>query len=219
MKDMTMSEASLRIMCLPKLTPYDKAYAMQKKIVLERSSGSAPNTLILLEHPPVITIGRSGQEQEILASNTMLIEQGIEVYKIERGGKVTYHGPGQIVGYVIINLSEAKMGVKEFVNKLEQTLIITAQTLGVEAFRKTKEPGVYCALGKIGAVGVRITKKISFHGFSFNVNPNLEHYKLINPCGMSFSDITSIEKVTGNAISSEKAKELLAKSFTDVFGI
>jgi lipoate-protein ligase B len=212
-----MEKKPLRLMLLNGLTPYEEALFLQKKLVSARASGEAPDTLIMLEHPPVITVGRSGKESDIVVDSAMLAKNGISVHKIERGGQVTYHGPGQAVGYAIVNLLDIKIGVREFVRRLEETLIRAASAMGVEAFRKKGFPGVFCEQGKIGALGVRVTRGVTYHGFSLNVAPDLSHYRFIHPCGMASSDVTSVRAVVGQAQPFEDARRAIVDAFVEVF--
>jgi lipoyl(octanoyl) transferase len=212
-----MAPKPLQIVPLDGLTLYEEAHTLQRGMVSRRVADEIPDSLILLEHPPVITIGNSGSKSDITVKPGVLERRGIAVHKIERGGQVTYHGPGQIVGYTIIDLLAHKMGVEQFINKVEEVLIQTAAKMGLTAFRKKGAPGVYVTEGKIGAIGVRVTRGVTFHGFSFNLSPNLEHYKYIKPCGMTFADITSVEAVTGKAPSTIDGKRLISDAFVQVF--
>ena len=196
---------------------YEEAHILQRGMVSSRVADEIPDTLILLEHPPVITIGNSGSDADITVAPKILENKGISVHKIERGGQVTYHGPGQIVGYTIVDLLAHKIGVEVFIDRLEETLIRVAEALGLEAFRKKGAPGVYVEQGKIGAIGVRVTRGVTFHGFSFNLSPNLEHYKFIKPCGMTFADMSSAQAVLGSVPGIKTAKQLFSKAFLDVF--
>lgn len=205
------------MMVLSGLTPYEEALALQKDLVSARAAGKTSDTLILLEHSPVITVGRSGKESDIIADPAMLARNEISVHKIERGGQVTYHGPGQAVGYAIVNLPDIKIGVREFVRRLEETLIRAAATMGVDSFRKKGLPGVFCDQGKIGALGVRVTRGVTYHGFALNVAPKLDHYNFIHPCGMASSDITSVRAVTGRSPSLEEAHRAIIDAFAAVF--
>ena len=132
---------------------------------------------------------------------------------------MTYHGPGQIVGYAIIDLLALKITVEQFINNIEETMIRACQKMGVEAYRRSGSPGVFTFRGKVGAVGVRVTRGVTYHGFSFNLCPNLEHYKFIKPCGMSHADITSIKAIKGSVPSLREARQILVDCFVEVFGM
>jgi lipoate-protein ligase B len=212
-----MDPKPLRLIVLEGLTLYEEAHTLQRGMVSSRVADEIPDTLIVLQHPPVITVGYNGTESDILVSEKVLAKHKITVHKTERGGQVTYHGPGQVVGYAIVDLLNLKIGVEEFVTNLEETLIRAAAVFGVAAFRKKGSPGVYCDQGKVGAIGVRVTRGVTFHGFSFNVDPNLEHYKFIHPCGMTVSDAVSIKAVIGKAPSFEEARNAIIDAFISVF--
>lgn len=212
-----MSTNSLRLIVLDGEVLYEEAHTLQRGMVSSRIADEIPDTLILLEHAPVITIGNSGTEKDIRAKPRELAKLGISVHKVERGGRVTYHGPGQIVGYPIFDLLAHKMGVEAFVRSLEETMIRAAKTMGVEAISKKGSPGIYCEKGKIGAIGVRVTRGVTFHGFSFNLNPNLDHYKLIDPCGGNSSEITSVQAAVGKVPPLPDARRIFVDAFCDVF--
>ncbi len=214
-----MSNNHLRLIILEGEVLYEEAHTLQRGMVSSRIADEIPDTLILLEHPPVITIGNSGSEQDIKAKPRELAKLGISVHKVERGGRVTYHGPGQIVGYPIFDLLAHKIGVEAFVRKLEDTMIRAAKQMGVEAIAKKGAPGIYCEKGKIGAIGVRVTRGVTFHGFSFNLNPNLDHYKLIDPCGGNASEITSVQAVVGSAPPLREARKIFVDAFCAVFNM
>lgn len=212
-----MPKHPLRIINLEGVSMYEEAHTLQRGMVSSRVADEIPDTLILLEHPPVITIGNSGSDSDITVSPKVLAKKGIVVHKIERGGQVTYHGPGQIVGYTIVDLLAHKIGIEFFINQLEETLIRVAEALELEAFRKKGAPGVYVEQGKIGAIGVRVTRGVTFHGFSFNLSPDLEHYKFIKPCGMTYADVTSVQAVKGHVPDIKNVKQLISDTFLDVF--
>ena len=212
-----MDQRPLRLIVLDGFTLYEEAHTLQRGMVSSRVADEIPDTLILLQHPPVITVGYNGCDTDIIAPPNILAKNKITVHKTERGGQVTYHGPGQAVGYAVIDLLALKMGVEAFVTLLEETLIRTAEKLGVRAFRKKGAPGVYCDQGKIGAIGVRVTRGVTYHGFSFNIDPDLEHYKFIRPCGMTFADVTSVAAVRGSAPPFEEVRKIIVDSFISVF--
>lgn len=213
-----MSLGELRPVLLDGLTPYDEAYAMQLKTVEQRKTKEIPNTLILLEHNPVITLGKSASENDVLASPVILENAGIQLYRNDRGGQATYHGPGQVVGYPILDLHQLKIGVHDYVNGLEETMIRVAREFGVEARRRQGIIGVYCDQGKIGAIGVRVTRGITFHGFSFNVCPDLAHYRFLVPCGEPDIPATSIAALKKKSPTMLEAKRALHRTFLSVFG-
>ncbi|MDJ0762900.1 MAG: lipoyl(octanoyl) transferase LipB [Myxococcota bacterium] len=201
------------------VTPYDTALALQQAAVAKRRAREIPDTLMVLEHTPVITVGRNADDAGIVASLDVLEGQGIQVRHTDRGGQVTYHGPGQIIGYPIIDLRARGLGVRAYVSRLEETMIIAAQTLHVTAGRQQGIVGVFCDQGKLGAVGVRIANGISYHGFAFNVAPHLAHYQHIIPCGMADIPVTSIAEVTGMSPSIRASRQAVIDAFEVVFGV
>ena len=217
-----MSGEACRLVILDDLTPYDEGHALQLDIVEQRKRSEIPDTLILLEHTPVLTLGRNADEQGVVASADLLKLRGIEVRRIERGGQVTYHGPGQIVGYPILNLHGLGLGVAKYVAALEDVMILAARTLGVASDRKDGTTGVFSISdsgGKIGAIGVRVTRGVTYHGFAFNVDPDLSHYDFIVPCGMSDTPVTSIAAILGEAPPMKAARDAIVESFAEVFGM
>ncbi|MCP4604243.1 MAG: lipoyl(octanoyl) transferase LipB [Proteobacteria bacterium] len=200
------------------LTPYDEAHALQLETVNFRKSGQIPDTLILLEHPPVITLGRNADPKGVVASSDELKRRGVSVRHVERGGQTTFHGPGQLVCYPIVNLNALGIGIKRYVTNLEETMIQAAESFGVKADRRDGVVGIFCGQGKIGAVGVRITSNITFHGLALNVNPALDNYRLIIPCGLTDTPITSIAAVTNTRPSMIQAQQAVLEAFFKVFG-
>jgi lipoyl(octanoyl) transferase len=215
----TRGEVALRI--LPGLTPYDAAHRLQLETVARRRAGEIGDVLFLLEHPPVITLGRNADAGGVVASGELLAAMGIEVRRIERGGQATYHGPGQIVGYPVIDLHERRLGIAAYVSRLEEAMILAAAALGVEAARRPGITGVFAADGggKIGAIGVRVTRGVTYHGFAFNVAPDLSHYRLIIPCGMTDTPVTSVADIHGAAPGMDVALQAVADGFAAAFGV
>jgi lipoyl(octanoyl) transferase len=187
--------------------------------VEERRAGLIPDLLLLLEHPPVITLGvkDDGGRSHVLASDERLAELGIEVCETGRGGDVTYHGPGQIVGYPILDLRPDRCDVHRYVRDLEEVMIRTCAHYGIEATRVAGLTGAWVGSEKIGAIGVRISRWITSHGFAFNVHTSLEHFGLIVPCGIADRGITSIEKATGRRRTLDEVSSQIARHFCDVF--
>ncbi|MEE9285784.1 MAG: lipoyl(octanoyl) transferase LipB, partial [Dehalococcoidia bacterium] len=186
-----------------------------------RLSGRAPDTLLLLEHPPTITFGRRSGAGEMLMPREELVRQGFEFHEIERGGKATYHGPGQLVGYPIVSLRELGLDVPRFVRLLEQTLMDYLAGVGLSAQRRPGFPGVWVGGRKIGAVGVHLKRWVSIHGFALNLCPDLKHFEAIVPCGIEDAEVTSVEAQQGRSRrwgGMAVAKEGVAKSFSRAFG-
>jgi len=201
------------------LVPYDEALALQRELVDERRAGRVPDLLLLLQHPPVITLGVKADRgrAHVLASEGRLAELGVEVRETGRGGDVTYHGPGQIVGYPILDLQPDRCDVHRYVRDLEDVMIRVCADYGVSAGRISGLTGTWVGAEKIGAIGIRISRWITSHGFAFNVGTDLDHFKLIVPCGISDHGVTSLERATGNVIPIREAEEAIARRFADVF--
>jgi lipoyl(octanoyl) transferase len=209
--------------------PYRDAWALQHELVERRVAGEIPDTLLLLEHPAVLTLGRHADEGHIRATPGELAVRGIECIRIERGGEVTYHGPGQLVAYPIVALSARGLLLRPFVRALEAAMVATCASLGVTATRHEGHPGCWCDADgprprKIGALGVRIERGVSYHGIALNVHPDLRDFELIDPCGMPGVESTSIAREagwpegrpTGTAVA--EAASTLAKAFGDLLG-
>jgi len=192
---------------------------MQKALVEERRAGRIGDLLLLLQHPPVITLGvRRSSRANVTASDGVLASRGIEVHDAGRGGDVTYHGPGQIVGYPILDLRPDRCDVHRYVRDLEDVMIRVCADYGVAAGRVDGMSGAWVGSEKIGAIGVRISRWITSHGFAFNVNTRLEDFQLIVPCGIADRGVTSLEKLTGHARSIEEVEDRIIRRFAEVFG-
>lgn len=211
-----MGKRCLRILDIG-FRDYVSAWNLQEEYVLKRLCGSIPDVLILVEHPPVFTIGRAGTGEHIIAHQEVLEREGIKVYEINRGGDVTYHGPGQLVGYPILNLGEYDKDLHETVRKYEEVIIRLLAEYCIEAGRIEGLTGVWVGDEKIAAIGIGVRKWVTFHGFALNVNPNLEHFKLIVPCGIRDKGVTSMEKILKERVNWEGLKEKLIYHFVDVF--
>jgi len=191
---------------------------MQKSLVEARRAGHIPDLLLLLQHPPVITLGvRGSSRSHITASDTQLADRGIEIHDTGRGGDVTYHGPGQVVGYPIIDLRPDRCDVHRYVRDLEEVMIRVCADYGVSAGRIEGLSGVWIGEEKIGAIGVRISRWITSHGFAFNVSTKLDGFQLIVPCGIADRGVTSLEKLTGRELSIEEVEERIIHRFAEVF--
>lgn len=201
------------------LVPYGEALKLQRELVEERRTGRVPDLLLLLQHPPVITLGVKGDggRSNVLATAERLAELGVEVSETGRGGDVTYHGPGQIVGYPILDLKPDRCDVHRYVRDLEEVMIRVCADYGVTAGRINGLTGAWVGNEKIGAIGVRISRWITSHGFAFNVTTNLADFQLIVPCGITAHGVTSLEKATDRDISISAVEDDLARHFTDVF--
>jgi lipoyl(octanoyl) transferase len=202
---------------------YGAALDMQKALVEERRVGRIGDTLLLLEHPPVITLGvkTRGKPTNIIASPDRLAEAGVGVFDTGRGGDVTYHGPGQLVGYPILDLQPDRCDVHQYVRDLEEVLIRAVGTFGVTGVRVPGLTGVWVGAPgreeKLAAIGVRISRWITSHGFALNVAPDLDHFALIVPCGIADRSTTSLERLLGHAVPMDTVDDAVAKAFTHVF--
>jgi lipoyl(octanoyl) transferase len=198
---------------------YADALEMQESLVNQRKSDAIPDTLLLLEHPPVITLGRAARRSNVIAGDDYRSAIGVELFETGRGGDVTFHGPGQLVGYPIINLAPDRCDVKKYVRDLEETMIRTASEFGVAAGRIAGLTGVWVGEEKLGAIGVRISRWVTMHGFAFNVRTQLEYFDMIVPCGIQDHGVTSLEKIQGSATPRiENVAASLAHHFGEVFG-
>ena len=198
---------------------YDEALAMQRTLVEERKADRVPDLLLLLQHPPVITLGVKGDggRANIVATESRLADLGISVHETGRGGDITYHGPGQIVGYPILDLRPDRCDVHRYVRDVEEVMIRVCADYAVSAGRIKGLTGAWVGADKIGAIGVRISRWITSHGFAFNVSTNLDHFKLIVPCGISDRGVTSLEAATGVRIPHEEVEDAFVRRFSETF--
>jgi lipoyl(octanoyl) transferase len=198
---------------------YTEGLEIQKALVEQRKAGAIPDQLLLLEHPPVITLGVKSRNDRshIIASPDLLASEGVEVFETGRGGDVTYHGPGQLVGYPIIDLKPDRCDVHQYVRDLEEVMIRMAAAFGVEAGRIPGLTGAWVGNEKLAAIGVRIARWVTSHGFAFNVNTALNHFDLIVPCGITDKGITSLAKLVGKEIPMAEVEEVAVVSFRQVF--
>jgi len=207
------------------LVPYGTALELQRTLMQLRKAGRIENTLLLLEHPPVITLGRNARLDNVLASPEFLAQRGVELHEIDRGGDVTFHGPGQLVAYPIFDLRsfEPKVGAVEFVRRLEEVLIRTCGDFGIATQRIKGLTGVWTyALrnkpeAKIAAIGVHISRAVTTHGFALNVSTDLEYFDLIVPCGLTGKPVTSIERELKRAVSVDDVAVSASRNIGRVF--
>jgi lipoyl(octanoyl) transferase len=193
----------------PGRVEYASAFALQQQLVARRKAGAIPDQLILLEHPHTITMGRNGRLENVLAGEDILTRAGIAFHPTDRGGDVTYHGPGQIVGYPILDLREWQRDVGAYVRAIEQVLIDTLADFGIQAGRIPKLTGVWVGESKIAAIGVHISRWVTSHGFALNVSTGLRYFQYIVPCGLS-KPVTSMAQLGCGASSAEVAGSLAA---------
>ena len=197
---------------------YARAVALQEKLVQERIAGRIPDTMLLLQHPPTITLGRRGRREHLLVSDAALAALGVELHLSARGGDVTYHAPGQWVLYPIFKLGAAEMGTHGYLRALESLALQTACTFGVDAFRKEGKAGAWCPQGKFAAIGFKFTRWVSWHGLSFNVSLDLSGFDLIVGCGLVGERVTSLAEVLGEAVPDMDAVgDALLRQATQVF--
>jgi lipoyl(octanoyl) transferase len=199
--------------------PYAAASELQRELVEDRRAGRVGDLLLLLEHPHVITLGvkLEAARSHLVATPQLLAARQVEVHESGRGGDITYHGPGQIVGYPIMDLRPDRCDVHKYVRDLEEVMIRAAGDFGLNGGRITGLSGAWVGADKLGAIGVRISRWITSHGFAFNVNTDLSFFNLIVPCGITSGGVTSLSRATGRAISMADAQASLIRHFGDVF--
>ena len=196
--------------------PYAEALELQARLVEERQAGRIPDTLLLLEHDPVFTLGRNARQENMLFPADALRARGFEVFETGRGGDVTYHGPGQVVGYPILDLKPDRQDVHRYVRDLEEVMIRTCADYGIAAERIKGSTGCWVGEDKIGAIGVRLSRWVTSHGFAFNVNVDLAPFALIVPCGIREKGVTSLRCLLGHEVSLVEAMDGLARHFSEV---
>jgi lipoate-protein ligase B len=199
---------------------YSSSLSLQRELRKRVSlNNHSEGFLLLIEHKPVVTIGRFGKASNILLPQDQMNKRGIEIWKIERGGDVTFHGPGQLVGYPIINLRHFKLSVKSYVHLLEDIIIRVLRGFGINGGRISERPGVWIEKEKVAAIGVYIKEWITMHGFALNVNTDLEYFSLIVPCGISNMGVTSMKKILGKDILLNDVASAFAQEFGRGFRI
>ena len=223
------------------LIAYAEAWELQKRVVAARKAGAIEDVLLFCEHPHVITLGRSGNRANLLAGESVLRQKGVEFFETSRGGDITYHGPGQIVGYPILNLGAIRRDVVWYVRTLEEAMIRATADLGIAARREPGKTGIWVdadqvadrskrdsslALGmtdqqaeKLAAIGVHISRWVTSHGFAYNVATDLRYFELIVPCGIADRKATSLEKLLGRRVSLEEIRPVLVKQVCEVFAL
>src|SRR5499425_66152 len=205
------------------LIGYPEAYALQKRIAAARKADAIEDVLLLCQHPHVITQGRNGKREHLLVSEHVLRQKGVEFYESSRGGDITYHGPGQIVGYPILNLGAIRRDVVWYVRMLEETMIRATAEFGIAAKRVAGKTGIWVDQGnteeKLGAIGVHISRWVTSHGFAFNVSTDLRFFDLIVPCGISDRKATSLEKLLVRKVEAAEVAPRLATHLGELFGL
>ncbi len=201
------------------LVPYAEALRLQQERITARKAGEVPDTLLLLEHPHVYTLGRNARGENLLVSSERLAALGAEVFEADRGGDVTYHGPGQLVGYPIFDLAQHRRDLAWFMRSLEEVFIKVAGNFGVSAGRIKGCPGVWVRDAKLVAMGVHVSRWVTSHGFAFNVATDLSYFDHIVPCGIRDKQVTSLEKLLGRPVDMESVIDLVVEHFGKVFGL
>lgn len=198
--------------------PYGEAHELQKELVEKRKADQIPDTFLLLQHPHVITLGRSADRTNILADEATRARFGVELHETGRGGDVTYHGPGQLVGYPILKLEPGRQDIRRYVRDIQEVLVRTARDFGVEAEPRGGDfVGVWVGEEKLAAIGIRISRWVTMHGFALNVTTDLDYFQLIVPCGIRNHGVTSLSKLLGFPLQMNAVAESVAKHFGEVF--
>jgi len=205
------------------LIGYGDAWALQKRLVAARKANAIKDVLLLCEHPHVITLGRNAKREHLLASEHVLKQKGVELHATDRGGDITYHGPGQIVGYPILNLGAIRRDVVWYVRMLEEAMIRATAEFRIAAGRIEGKTGIWVRTAtteeKLAAIGVHISRWVTSHGFAYNVSTDLRFFDLIIPCGIADRKATSLEKILGRNIERKEVAPQLVKHFGEVFGL
>ena len=202
------------------LIPYEEAQALQVDCVAARRDGRLTTDLfILLEHPPVFTLGRNGGRENLTVSDAFLEQAGVTLIASERGGNITYHGPGQVVGYPVIDLQDARLGVADYVRALEEVMLRVAAVFDVTAERNARNSGIWVGTRKLGSIGLCLRRGVSFHGFALNAINGLEPFGWINPCGMADVAMTSLKQERGQTMTMAALRRATRTAMADVFQI
>lgn len=196
---------------------YAEAHRLQRELQAKRIAGETNDIVLLLEHPPVLTMGRSAKEQHIIAEPDVLVARGISVHEVGRGGDVTYHGPGQLVAYPIIDLKPDRRDVRKYMWSLEETMIRTCADFGLSAERVAGLNGAWIGERKVGAVGVRISRWVTMHGLALNASSDLSHFELIVPCGIADKAVTSLSAELGRTVGVPDVLDPLAGHFARLY--
>lgn len=200
--------------------PYGHALKLQQRLAEARAEGKIPDVLLLLQHPPVLTTGRFRGGEDIIVPLEKLQQERIAVFHTNRGGGITYHGPGQLVGYPILNLKQNGLGVREYIWKLEEVIIKLLLTLGIQGHRVANYPGsVWVGEEKVCSIGIHVSRYITMHGFALNVGNDLQYFEYIRPCGLRSEAMTSLSELLGRPVEIETIIGNLLHSFSEIFGL
>ena len=203
--------------CQLGLIEYSDAYHLQRRLALQRMEGRISDMLLLLEHPPTITVGKSSKLENLLVSKERLAEQGVSLFFADRGGDVTYHGPGQLIAYPIIDLRRRGKDVRRYVHDLEEVIMRTLDDFCIKAHRDETYVGVWVGERKIAAIGINVKRWVTMHGFALNLRPNREYFSLIKPCGIPDKGVTSISEVLCQDVPMEAVMQRVVACFSQVF--
>lgn len=198
--------------------PYRESWDLQRERVARRAAGTTPDTLLLLSHPPVVTLGKGGSIDHLLGSAADLERRGVEFVETDRGGDITFHGPGQIVGYAIVDLTPRGRDLHGFLRDLEEVLIRALAAFGLAAGRTPGLTGVWIGDAKVAAIGIRVSRWITHHGFALNVDTDLSFFDLIVPCGIGDRRVTSMAELLGGPVERERVEDALERAFLEIFG-
>ena len=201
------------------LWDYQEAWDTQRQLHKARVAGEIEDTLVLTEHPHTYTTGKAGREENLLVDERRLAQDGIAVHRIDRGGDITYHGPGQIVGYPILDLHNYYLDVHRFLRDIEEVIIRTLPEYDIAAGRSAGLTGVWVNGAKIAAIGIKVSRWVTMHGFAFNVNTDLDYFGNIVPCGITDKTVTSLEQLVGQKVDLATVQERVAQKFAEVFDI
>jgi lipoyl(octanoyl) transferase len=199
--------------------PYDLALRLQQALLVARAEGLISDVLLLLQHPPAFTVGRFRGEEDIIVPRETLTREGIDVFYTNRGGSVTYHGPGQLIGYPVLNLKEKDLGVRQYIWSLEEVVIRLLHNIGIQGHRVADHRGVWVGNKKICSVGVNVSRGISTHGFALNVRNDLHYFHYIRPCGLISEVMTSVSELSGSSVEVEAIVGDAIQCFSEVFGL
>lgn len=198
---------------------FPEAYDLQMQLVQQRVRDEIPDTLLLLTHLPVYTIGRAGSRENILVADEVLAREGLTVYETDRGGDITYHGPGQLVAYPILDLQQHGKDLHKLLNQYEETVIRVLREYGIDGARISEYPGVWVGQEKICALGIGVTNWVSYHGWALNINPDMKHFSYITPCGIQGKKTTSLKNILGRDISLADITSRIVRHFGEVFSL
>jgi len=217
-----MSISTSKKVCIApylEIVPYEAALELQQGLMQARAEGRIGDVLLLLQHPSVFTTGRFEGEEDMVVPRERLAREGIAVFHTNRGGGATYHGPGQLVGYPIINLKEDGLGVREYIQKLEAVIIKLLLALGIQGHRVAEYPGVWVGEKKVCSIAVHVSRSVTTHGFALNVTNDLRYFRYIRPCGLAGEVMTSVSELLGHWVAMETIIEKLLACFSEIFGL